>query len=402
MDEGLYLYYFRQFLMYMIHYTLIVTITDFTIHQYHASESMGGLAAGIFIIGMLFGRLVAGRFIDLFQPKYFLLGGIIFSIITVALYFTINSLLIIMIVRLLHGVAFGFSSTATGAISSTIVPEERKGEGIGYYALSTTIAAAVGPFVGLEISGNLGFQSNFLVCLIVIVVSLLFALTVNKVPKEEDEVAEEAAPASGLAKFIQKEALPIATVIVFIGIAYSSVLSYLSIYTKLIDLASFSGLFFVVYAITTFVTRPVTGKVYDAYGENKIMYPVLISFALGFLILSMSHGAVLLLISAIFIGLGYGTIIPSAQAIAIQQSPKKKIGLATSTFYMFTDFGAGIGPVLLGSIIPLTGYRSLYVIMAILVVFATVLYFALHGKRLHNNVAINFIFLYTTLPHLGH
>ncbi|WP_144809830.1 MFS transporter, partial [Enterococcus casseliflavus] len=76
------------------------------------------------------------------------------------------------------GVAFDFSSTATGAISSTIVPEERKGEGIGYYALSTTIAAAVGPFVGLEISGNLGFQSNFLVCLIVIVVSLLFALTV--------------------------------------------------------------------------------------------------------------------------------------------------------------------------------------------------------------------------------
>lgn len=372
---------FVNFLMYMIHYTLIVTITDFTIHQYHASESMGGLAAGIFIIGMLFGRLVAGRFIDLFQPKYFLLGGIIFSIITVALYFTINSLLIIMIVRLLHGVAFGFSSTATGAISSTIVPEERKGEGIGYYALSTTIAAAVGPFVGLEISGNLGFQSNFLVCLIVIVVSLLFALTVNKVPKEEDEVAEEAAPASGLAKFIQKEALPIATVIVFIGIAYSSVLSYLSIYTKLIDLASFFGLFFVVYAITTFVTRPVTGKIYDAYGENKIMYPVLISFALGFLILSMSHGAVLLLISAIFIGLGYGTIIPSAQAIAIQQSPKKKIGLATSTFYMFTDFGAGIGPVLLGLIIPLTGYRSLYVIMAILVVFATVLYFALHGKK---------------------
>lgn len=372
---------FVNFLMYMIHYTLIVTITDFTIHQYHASESMGGLAAGIFIIGMLFGRLVAGRFIDLFQPKYFLLGGIIFSIITVALYFTINSLLIIMIVRLLHGVAFGFSSTATGAISSTIVPEERKGEGIGYYALSTTIAAAVGPFVGLEISGNLGFQSNFLVCLIVIVGSLLFALTVNKVPKEEDEVAEEAAPASGLAKFIQKEALPIATVIVFIGIAYSSVLSYLSIYTKLIDLASFSGLFFVVYAITTFVTRPVTGKIYDAYGENKIMYPVLISFALGFLILSMSHGAVLLLISAIFIGLGYGTIIPSAQAIAIQQSPKKKIGLATSTFYMFTDFGAGIGPVLLGLIIPLTGYRSLYVIMTILVVFATVLYFVLHGKK---------------------
>ena len=121
-----------NFLMYLIHYTLIVTITEFTIDKYHASESMGGLAAGIFIIGMLFGRLVSGRIIDSLQPKKVLLGGIIFSIITVALYFAINSIAILMLVRLLHGLAFGFASTATGTISSRIIPEERKGEGIGY------------------------------------------------------------------------------------------------------------------------------------------------------------------------------------------------------------------------------------------------------------------------------
>ncbi len=74
-----------NFLMYLIHYTLIVTVTIFTIDKYHASESMGGLAAGIFIIGMLFGRLVSGRIIDNLQPKKVLIYGIIFSIITVAL-----------------------------------------------------------------------------------------------------------------------------------------------------------------------------------------------------------------------------------------------------------------------------------------------------------------------------
>ncbi len=57
--------------MYLIHYTLIVTVTIFTIDKYHASESMGGLAAGIFIIGMLFGRLASGRVIDNLQPKKF-------------------------------------------------------------------------------------------------------------------------------------------------------------------------------------------------------------------------------------------------------------------------------------------------------------------------------------------
>lgn len=122
---------FVNFLMYLIHYTLIVTVTIFTIDKFHASESMGGLAAGIFIIGMLFGRLVSGRVIDHLQPKKVLLFGIISSVITVGLYFLIHSLTILMMVRLLHGMAFGLASTATGTISSRIIPEQRKGEGIG-------------------------------------------------------------------------------------------------------------------------------------------------------------------------------------------------------------------------------------------------------------------------------
>lgn len=57
-----------NFLMYMIHYMLMVTVTVFTIHEFHASESIGGLASGIFIIGMLLGRLASGRIVDSLQP----------------------------------------------------------------------------------------------------------------------------------------------------------------------------------------------------------------------------------------------------------------------------------------------------------------------------------------------
>ncbi len=89
----------------------------------------------------------------------------------------------------------------------------------------------------------------------------------------------------------------------------------------------------------------------------------------------------MLLLSGAFIGIGYGTFITSAQAIAVKASPKSRIGLATSTFFMFADFGAGFGPFLLGFLIPLTGYRNLYETMAIVVVAATVLYYFLHGRK---------------------
>ncbi|MDW8564058.1 MFS transporter [Staphylococcus shinii] len=369
-----------NFLMYLIHYTLIVTVTIFTIDKYHASESMGGLAAGIFIIGMLFGRLASGRVIDNLQPKKVLLFGIIFSIITVGLYFAIHSLLILMIVRLLHGIAFGLSSTATGTISSRIIPQKRKGEGIGYYALSVTTASAIGPFCGIILNQQFGFQSIFIVSLIVIVVALIVALLIKGLPKVSVQTSNTE-KITGMAAYIQKEALPISFVIIFVGIAYSSVLSFLTVYTEQINLATASSFFFVVYAVSTFVTRPFTGKIYDNYGENKVMYPVLISFTFGLILLSLTHTSILLLIAAIFIGIGYGTIIPTAQAIAIQQSPTDKIGLATSTFYMFADFGAGIGPFVLGVVIPLMGYRNLYLTMSILVIVSIILYYFMHGKQ---------------------
>lgn len=369
-----------NFLMYLIHYTLIVTVTIFTIDKYHASESMGGLAAGIFIIGMLFGRLASGRVIDNLKPKKVLLFGIIFSIITVGLYFAIHSLLILMIVRLLHGIAFGLSSTATGTISSRIIPEKRKGEGIGYYALSLTTASAIGPFCGIILNRQFGFQSIFIVSLIVIVVALIVALLIKGLPKVSVQTSNTE-KITGVAAYIQKEALPISFVIIFVGIAYSSVLSFLTVYTEQINLATASSFFFVVYAVSTFVTRPFTGKIYDNYGENKVMYPVLISFTFGLILLSLTHTSILLLIAAIFIGIGYGTIVPTAQAIAIQQSPTDKIGLATSTFYMFADFGAGIGPFVLGVVIPLMGYRNLYLTMSILVIVSIILYYFMHGKQ---------------------
>lgn len=371
-----------NFLMYLIHYTLIVTVTKFAINQYHASESMGGLAAGIFIIGMLFGRLFSGRIIDNLPPKRILFGGIIFSIIAVGLYYTIQSLSLLMIIRLVHGIAFGIASTATGTISSRIIPDDRKGEGIGYYALSVTLASAIGPFCGIVLNQHFGFESIFNVSLIAILLALIATIFIKSLSKSENQNSYNQ-ETKGISAYLQIEALPISIFVVFVGIAYSSVLSFLSVYTEQLNLANVSSFFFVVYALSTFVTRPFTGKIYDHFGENKVMYPVLISFIIGLLLLGGTTTGIMLLISAVFIGIGYGTIIPSAQAIAVQQSPKDKVGLATSTFFMFADFGAGIGPFILGVIIPYVGYSNLYLIMALVVLASVLLYYSLHGRKSH-------------------
>jgi apolipoprotein N-acyltransferase len=43
--------------------------------------------------------------------------------------------------------------------------------------------------------------------------------------------------------------------------------------------------------------------------------------------------------------------------------------------------GVGFGPVLIGAIIPIVGFRGLYVTLAIVVFASIILYYFLHGKK---------------------
>ena len=104
-------------------------------------------------------------------------------------------------------------------------------------------------------------------------------------------------------------------------------------------------------------------------------------FALGMLLLSFANNGFTLLLAGAIIGLGFGNIQSTTQAIAVKVTPPHRIGLATATFFIFLDIGFGIGPYVLGMIIPLTGFRTLYLIISLLVVALLILYYFMHGKK---------------------
>ena len=197
---------------------MIATITVYATDKFNASPSTAGLAAGIFIFGALFGRLFAGRSIDQFGRKKMLYFGFIFFLVTTLLYFFVTSLPFLIIIRILHGAAFGVSSTATGTIVAEIIPNERRGEGTGYYALSTTIAAAIGPFLGMFLIEHGNFTINLIVCTIVIMISFIGAFLL-KVPKVEltNDKKSERLKTFKFSDFFESKAIPISIVSAFIG-----------------------------------------------------------------------------------------------------------------------------------------------------------------------------------------
>lgn len=369
-----------NFFLYFVFYLLLVTMAVYAVDKYHVSESAAGLITGIFIIGTLVGRLFIGRMISSIGYKKVLYFGLTFFILTSLLYFIHAGIEILLVTRLLHGIALGVASTATGTIIAELIPNDRKGEGIGYFSMSITLATAIGPFFGLYMSSHTSYQVIFGFCLALAIISFIISLFV-KIPVAEKPANVAERRKIKFSDFVEPRALPIAFIVIIVSLGYSSVLSFINFYAIEIGLVEVASFFFVVYAVAILVSRPFTGRLMDSKGENTVMYPAFILFGAGLLILSFTTNSFSLLAAGVLIGLGFGNMQSITQAIVVKVTPPDRIGLATSTYYIALDAGLGFGPYLLGYLIPLTGYSSLYFMMGLMVFVTIVLYFFMHGKR---------------------
>ncbi|EQI15332.1 UNVERIFIED_ORG: sugar (and other) transporter family protein [Clostridioides difficile F501] len=388
-----------NFLIMVNYYGLMVVVADYAMKTYDAPAATAGLAASIFVIGALIARLFSGRIMDRVGRKRLLIIGAVLEVAFSALYLTGLGLWLLFALRLLHGIAFGTCSTAIGTIVTALVPDNRKGEGVGYYMLSVTLGAAIGPFLGMFLTQNAGFQTLFLVAAAVALACLLAAtqLRVPKNPVSAETVARKASdiarderieqaggfrvPRPSLTNYLESSVIPIGAVCALLFFCYSSLLAFLTPFAAENGLETPASFFFVVYAIATFVTRPFTGKLFDRKGDRVVMVPAFIAFIVGMGLLATVCQPTAMLIAAALLGFGVGTVQASGLALAVRLAPDDRLSLANSTFYILLDIGVGVGPLLLGIVQPLWGYRGLFEAMSLVAIVALAAYLLVSRKK---------------------
>lgn len=371
-----------NFFVYLCMYLLIVVIAGYSKTEFHASDSLAGLVVGLFIVGSLIGRFITGKYVNSFGPKKILIFGLICLIITQLLYFIPGSVWFLMIVRLLNGIATAIATTATGTIAAYVTPTTRKSEGISLFSLSLVLGTAIGPFFGMLLMNSFSIQILFMICVILGVLSGLLSLFIKidfkNVASKNDTSNRKT---FSLGNFIAKEAIPVAIVMMLIGVTYAAILTYLQAFAVERNLVTAASYFFIFYAVASLVTRPIAGRLMDDKNENVVVYPAFIFLIISFAMLMFSFDGWVLLIAGIALGIGYGNLSSSMQAIAIKVSPSTKYGLATSTYFIGLDIGIGFGPSFLGLFTHMITYSQLYGIMAILGIITLFIYFVVHGRN---------------------
>lgn len=363
-----------NFIVYLVYYLMMVIIAVIAQENLGASLGQAGFASGIYIIGTLLARLYMGKKLELFGRKQVLRYGISFYFLTTIAYFFLPNLFVLYLVRLLNGFFYGMTSTATNAIVTAYIPESRNGEGINYYGLSTSLAAAIGPFIGMILLNTTNFQVIIAVSSVIIFLTAIacFLVPVKNLPLSAKQIVQ--LKKWSLHSFIEYKVLSISFIAFLMGLAYSSVLTFLSSYAITTDLVKVSSYFFVVYALVITATRPLTGRIFDAKGEKFVMYPSYIFLAIGLFTLSMATNGIVLLLSGALIGLGYGTFMSNGQAICLTLCSTHRIGIGLSTYFIGLDLGLGIGPYLLGEIHAILSFQGLYIVASIIPILCIILY----------------------------
>lgn len=371
--------------VFFVFYGLVTTLPLYAIGELHQTDKEAGLLLSGFLLSAIIVRPFSGKLLDVFGKKKLLVIAIVGYFLCTILYLFIHPFGLLLTLRFVQGIFFSIITTAAGSLAADIVPASRKGAGLGYFTMSTNLAVVIGPFIGLLLIQYSSFNVLFIVMSICILVGGILAVTVDTedLPKPEH---------TGKLTFkfddlFERKALPVAAIASMVAFSYASVLSFLSVYAQQKDLMAVASLFYAVFAAAMLITRPYTGKLYDTKGPQFVIIPGIISFAIGLILLANVAGAALFLVSAIFIGFGYGAVTTSLQALAVQSTAHTRSGYATATYFTMFDLGIALGSYILGMVAVQVGYASVYFTAAAVLGIVFIIYLLRLAKLKAKKVA---------------
>jgi len=342
-------------------YFLMPTLPVYLQDVLHAGKQNVGLIIGTYTLAALMVRPVSGYALDTFGRKWIFLGSIVLFSVLFFLYPLAAAFLPLLVIRFLHGLNWGASTTAGFTLVVDFVPIAKRGRGLGYFGLSFTVAMSIGPVIGLKVMGADHFTALFLVAGLVSLIGILMASLVRF-----PEFKRPEKPVFSWKMLISKQSVPVSVNMLIMSASYGGVMTFITLYAKESGLNSYTGWFFTIMAVGTALTRVFSGSLFDRYGPTFISVFGMIAVSGGLLLLAHAPIVSFFLISGFVIGVGFGVIFPTLQTMANNVVSRDRRGAANSTFLTGLDLGIGIGSVLTGVLSEPLGLAWTYNAAAIL------------------------------------
>lgn len=342
-----------------------------------------GLISGSFGVSAIFIRFFTDDFERQLGKKKCLYLGIGLSIVATVAYLSFTSFHLLLLARLIQGLGFGLGTTFAAALAVEIIPAGRRGEGVGFFGLGSTVSMGIAPALGVLLLTDNGAMALFAFAGTACLLALggTFCCKTEPAVQAAETIDKPKEKIPFLSHFFEQgTGLPAFLTMLF-GFSYGSVNTFVGLLAEEVQVAG-AGLFFVVGTVFVFISRTFGGRLFDRFGALWVVLPGVISYLTAVLLLINVHSEFMLLTASVFYGLGAGLIMPSLMTWLFNCVAPSRRSNASATYYNMLDLGTSGGIMALGAAAGMLGYvKMFYFVVAAMLLFLLVLLGASYAAK---------------------
>jgi DHA1 family multidrug resistance protein-like MFS transporter len=335
-----------------------------------ASPERIGVIVSVSTLTGVFLKLPSGALSDIYGRRMLLRVGVIAFGVPPFFYPFISDLNVLTWLRLFHGLATAiFAPSALATVAELY--RERRGAALGTYTACTQSGALLGPFIGGYLAFAYGFSSAFLTaglfgCAAIV---MFYSLHLSPPPPRLHDKGLASVWSEMWKGFSivarNRKVLVTSSTDAAKMIANGALMAFLPLYGISVGLnAGEVGLLFTIQSLTSFISKPIMGRVSDRRGRQPLIMLGLVICAATFVsIPHVSELALLLVLSAGF-GFGEAVVSSSSSAFVADSSEFKTLGAGMGMQGTIGDIGHASGPLLAGVLIANMSYAGAFGIIA--------------------------------------
>ncbi|MDP2971132.1 MAG: MFS transporter [Deltaproteobacteria bacterium] len=316
-----------------------------------------GILIGTSSVSSLILRPFIGRALSRIPERNFMLGGALLFILCSIAYIFLPPFWPFLMIRVLQGFGFALFYTASTTFIANISPEAHRGQSLSYFFLAFNFAFALAPSFGMFLINRFNFTFLFLVCAALSFCSLFFSTRLKKRGENTPE-----AQATEDRSFLSRKALPPAIMAFFTHIIWGALTAFFPLYALEHGMSN-PGLFFAAFAVMLILGRTFGGRILDLYSKEKVIMPCLLTYIMATVILAFSKTTPMFILVAVIWGAGNAFAFPAFVAYAIDLAGPSR-GPALGTFTALSDLGVGLGAVIMGIVLRLTNFQTMFLCLA--------------------------------------
>jgi predicted MFS family arabinose efflux permease len=354
---------------------------------YAASSGAGRAGAGLATAALTFatvaGELLTPRLVARFGYRaVFGAGVLLLGLPTLALSAT-PAITVIVAVSVIRGIGFAFTVVAGSAIIASLIPADRRGEGLGLYGVGAGVPSVVALPLGVWLARHVGYPAVFTTGAVAALAGFAAlpvlpgrrpAPAAGARPRPEPGTAagREAGHRDGMLAGLRSAGLvrPAVTFAIT-AMAAGAVVTFVPLaLARAPEIVAPAALLAQPAAAT--VARWLAGRHGDRHGPARLLVPGVAVAALGVLGTAVALAAFpAAVIPAMFLfGAGFGVVQNSSLALMYRRAPAGGYSTVSATWNVAYDAGLGLGGAGFGVLAVHGSYPAAFGLTAVLMLAA--------------------------------